>query len=278
MTDLKVLDLFCGQGGATAGYLQAGFSYAMGIDSDELQLNRYFGTWKVLGDWRQNLEALAWDADFIHASPPCQRHSKMQPHKMTKARWGDATEISVEHEDYIGECREALKKIGKPFVIENVVGSPLENPILLCGCMFGLTVNITSRRRTAKSYVTESKRALKACVKYKCNDPSVGIQSYPDDKPFVVRFTRERLFEAYGFELTPKQHDIEFHSRYPNISIVNGSDTDTFHLLGHHDPTRREKLEALQVPWMDLHGVAESIPPAYARYVGTQFLESRRAA
>jgi DNA (cytosine-5)-methyltransferase 1 len=41
-----------------------------------------------------------------------------------------------EHPDLVPEVRALLKEIGKPYVIENVEGAPLENYITLCGTMF----------------------------------------------------------------------------------------------------------------------------------------------
>lgn len=64
--------------------------------------------------------------DAIHASPPCQAYSEAQ-----KLRAND-------HPDLIPPVREALLDLGKPYVIENVMGAPLKNPVMLCGAMFGL--------------------------------------------------------------------------------------------------------------------------------------------
>ena len=36
--------------------------------------------------------------------------------------------------------REKLRAWGGPYIIENVVGAPLEDPVILCGSMFGLDV------------------------------------------------------------------------------------------------------------------------------------------
>lgn len=69
--------------------------------------------------------------DVIHASPPCQAYSTM-----TK-KWGR----SSEHPNLIGPVRDRLIEIGAPYVIENVVGAPLRDPVLLCGSMFELGAN-----------------------------------------------------------------------------------------------------------------------------------------
>jgi DNA (cytosine-5)-methyltransferase 1 len=73
----------------------------------------------------------SWMEDFqaIHASPPCQRYSVgTKQHKTME-----------NHPDYIAEIRAYLIKSGLPYIIENVPGAPLINPITLCGSIFGQT-------------------------------------------------------------------------------------------------------------------------------------------
>jgi len=65
----------------------------------------------------------------VHASPPCQRYSKA-----SICRPG----LAARYPDLIPPVRRALRKLGKPSIIENVPGSPLTNPVTLCGTMFGL--------------------------------------------------------------------------------------------------------------------------------------------
>ncbi|MCY7346202.1 MAG: hypothetical protein LH614_08255 [Pyrinomonadaceae bacterium] len=65
---------------------------------------------------------------FIHASPPCQLFTTFN-HLTTK-----------DYKDLIEPVRQRLKATGKPYITENVVGAPLENPVMLCGTMFGLRV------------------------------------------------------------------------------------------------------------------------------------------
>jgi DNA (cytosine-5)-methyltransferase 1 len=71
--------------------------------------------------------------DAIAASPPCQTHSRTKHLR-------DAQGKSTSKEDLIPETREALVRVGVPYVIENVPGAPLVNPIVLCGSSFGLRV------------------------------------------------------------------------------------------------------------------------------------------
>ena len=69
--------------------------------------------------------------DVIHASPPCQAHTKAQ--QLAKAR-NDGK--YPEHPDLIAQTRDLLIKSGKPYIIENVSGAPLINPIKLSGTQF----------------------------------------------------------------------------------------------------------------------------------------------
>jgi DNA (cytosine-5)-methyltransferase 1 len=128
---LKLLDLFCGAGGASRGYALAGFEIT-GID---LKHGKRYPFKYIQGDVLAYLKDLDFlrSFDVIHASPPCQTHSITQ--HLRKAQGKTTSKL-----DLIPETRAALIASGKPYIIENVVGSPLINPVLLCGSAFSLKV------------------------------------------------------------------------------------------------------------------------------------------
>ena len=66
---MKLLDLFCGGGGAAVGYHRAGFADITGVDID--QHDNYPFSF-VRGDALEYLAAHGHKYDAIHASPPCQ--------------------------------------------------------------------------------------------------------------------------------------------------------------------------------------------------------------
>lgn len=119
---LKALDLFCCAGGASAGLVRAGFE-VHGVD---LAPQPEY-PWRFLQADALSVEMRGFD--LIWASPPCQAHSRA-----TK-RWKDAV-----HLDLIPATRARLKASGALYIIENVIGAPLDNPVMLCGSMFGLGV------------------------------------------------------------------------------------------------------------------------------------------
>lgn len=125
---MRLLDLFCGAGGCSVGYHRAGFDQIVGVDINP-QKNYPFEF--VKGDALEYLSRHGHEFDAIHASPPCQRYSVA-----TKSIPG----LSDSHPDLVPETREMLLAIAKPFVIENVVGAPMDEPLLLCGSMFKLLV------------------------------------------------------------------------------------------------------------------------------------------
>jgi DNA (cytosine-5)-methyltransferase 1 len=126
----RLLDLFCGAGGAAMGYHRAGFD-VVGVD---IVPQPHYPFLFVQGDALDYLRLVDLDRyDAIHASPPCQAYSQ------GKNIWH--TRLPRErHPDLVGPTRGLLKATGLPYVMENVVGAPLTNYVTLCGDMFGLGV------------------------------------------------------------------------------------------------------------------------------------------
>lgn len=118
----RLLDLFCGAGGAAMGYYRAGFDI-VGVDLEPQPLYPFSFI-------RADAMTYPLDGfDVIHASPPCQAYcplsairaaAKMRPR-------------------LIEPIRERLIAAGSAYVIENVGGAPLQG-VLLCGSVFGLRV------------------------------------------------------------------------------------------------------------------------------------------
>jgi DNA (cytosine-5)-methyltransferase 1 len=117
----RLLDLFCGAGGAAMGYHRAGFE-VVGVDINP-QPHYPF-------EFHQ-ADALTFPLDgydAIHASPPCQAYSIMRNLPWLKGR---------EYWDSIPPTRDLLATATVPWVMENVRGSPLDG-VFLCGQMFQL--------------------------------------------------------------------------------------------------------------------------------------------
>jgi DNA (cytosine-5)-methyltransferase 1 len=125
----RLLDLFCGAGGCSEGYRRAGFE-VVGVDINP-QPNYPFKFWR--SDALRFLQLdppqdIASNFDAIHASPPCQAYSSLSGFTTKK------------YPELIEPVRELLQATGLPYVIENVVGAPLIDPVRLCGSSFGLGV------------------------------------------------------------------------------------------------------------------------------------------
>ena len=120
----KCLDLFCCAGGAGVGISRAGFE-VIGVDiAPQPEYPFEF----VRGD---ALEADLTGFDFVWASPPCQCFTK----------YGNCRpNLADKYEDLIEATRQKLTAWGGAWIMENVIGAPLHNPITLCGSMFGLDV------------------------------------------------------------------------------------------------------------------------------------------
>ena len=122
----RLLDLFCGAGGAAAGYHRAGFE-VVGVD---VRPQPHFPFEFVCADVMDLPPAFLASFDAIHASPPCQAYTVLARRHPDRA-----------YPRLVEAVREALRASGRPYVIENVAGAPLLDPVVLCGTMFpGLRV------------------------------------------------------------------------------------------------------------------------------------------
>ena len=132
MSEPRLLDLFCGAGGAAMGYSRAGFD-VVGVDIEPQPHYPFeFHQGDALG-WLGVVNPLGIGTRFdaIHASPVCYGWSKMRD-----CRPGSKDD----QPDYITPLRPLLEATGLPWVVENVPGAPLDNPIRICGSGLGLTL------------------------------------------------------------------------------------------------------------------------------------------
>lgn len=137
-----LLDLYCNAGGATRGYQRAGF-HVVGVDNQP-QPN-YCGDEFIQADAVEFLERMVAGGTYewrgpglfagVHASPPCQTWTayRRKGHGV-----GDSAPALIEVTR--GLLRQWAAEWSIPYVIENVPGAPLHNPVQLCGTGFGLDV------------------------------------------------------------------------------------------------------------------------------------------
>lgn len=121
----RLLDLFCGAGGASMGYSRAGFDVT-GVD---IAPQKHYPFEFHQADALAYATEHGHEYDVIHASPPCQSYSVTKQWAHSKPK-------------LIADVRCVLRATGKPFVIENVSGAirDMQSVLMLCGLGFGLKV------------------------------------------------------------------------------------------------------------------------------------------
>jgi len=117
---MKILDLFCGAGGASMCISLAGHTVE-GVDINP-QPDYPFMFYQ---DDARTVSLDGYDAYF--ASPPCQAYS------YSTAQWRQA---GKEYPDYVDIIRQRLLATGKQVVMENVVRSTIRKDIILSMGMF----------------------------------------------------------------------------------------------------------------------------------------------
>jgi DNA (cytosine-5)-methyltransferase 1 len=170
----KLLDLFCGAGGAAVGYHRAGFETIVGVD---IKPQPRYPFQFVQADALEYLTCFWSRFDAIHASPPCQHYSMMSVNLGTSDRYPDLVQYVV----------SGLERIGLPFAVENVPGAPMRPSITLCGSHFGLRV---ARHRHFESNAIEF-NLLPSCAHH-----DEMVTAYGSGTPVWMRERRRRQGKA----------------------------------------------------------------------------------
>lgn len=226
---VRCLDLFCCAGGAGEGYRRAGFDVT-GVDIRPQPRNPHRF---IRGDALEYLREHGHDFDFIHASPPCQAHTAM------RTMWN-----AKKHADLIGPTRELLERTGKPWVMENVEGAPLRNPIRLCGTMFGLGVGDAELRRH-RLFETSAHGWAPVFIP-ECQHGSRVVGIYGGHVRNRIRTTG---IYGEGCRDSVRKHD-----------------------KGVDDFTVEDGRKAMGIDWMTLAELCQAIPPAYTEFLGKHAL------
>ena len=204
------------------GYSMAGFDL-LGVDNRPQPNYPY--------EFRQaNALEVLQDVDFVrkfdlvHASPPCQKHTRAK--HLREAQGGKS-----KYEDLLTPTLELLRKIGIPWVVENVPGAPgMENAVVECGSSYGLKV------RRHRLFMSDEIPLVRSKCNHKAQGKPIGVYHIMGDTCKGVCKKTGRL-------------------------VVGGSTAKTLD----------EGLWAMgvkrNISWQELK---EGFPPAYTKHVGEQ--------
>lgn len=220
----RLLDLYCGEGGAAQGYARAGFE-VVGVDTFEGFSQSRYPFQSHRADALEYLAAHGHEFDVVHASPPCQHAS--------------AGTRGLDRSDYprlIEPSRALLQSLGCTYVIENVRGADLIDPIELCGCMFDLT----SR----------------------------------DDDGEELHLRRARRFEASVPLGHPRAHDHQGQRWVAGSYGGARRDKHIARQVRHggYVPAKPVQQALLGIDWMSERGMHQSVPPAYTEWIGRRLI------
>ena len=230
---MRLLDLFCGAGGAAVGYHRAGFDEIVGVDIKPMP--RYPFTF-VQADALEYVAAHGHEFDAIHASPPCQAYSIMRNLPWLRDK---------EYPRLIAPTAEALNKIGVPWIIENVMGAKLASGWLR-GTMFGLPFFRHRFFWTGGWFWLQPSHQPHTLV----IRPSGSVGSRARD----VVATRDRR----GKELTRR--------------VIGNGAQHIMANVGHAAGVGAVR-EAMGLSLMTRGELTQAIPPAYTEFIGRQLLE-----
>lgn len=254
MSRPRLLDLFCGEGGASVGYHRAGWD-VFGVDlggrkkdgTPTLGPLRHYPFEYHRGDALAYLAQHGHEYDAIHASPPCQGYSI--------ATAGNPA-ARAKHKRLIAATRELLELAERPYVIENVelAIAQMRRPITLCGRMFGLSAD----DEDGEPLVLDRHRLFESNVPL----------TYPSH-PSHERDPRS-VGGVYGGSRRAKSDGVE--RTLAEWAPLDRHAAKHVRKGGYVPRSKRVQQALLGIDWMTVKGMQESIPPVYTEHIGLQLI------
>lgn len=233
-----LLELYSGAAGAGMGYENAGFT-VVSVDiepqprcpfpflqADALKVLDMLICGEVLPFSMDGVHAThrlgLEDFVGIHTSPPCQGYSRM-----SNCRPG----LAETYPKLVDPTRDRLIEAGLPYVIENVVGAPLIDPITLCGTMFG--------------YELYRHRLFEA--------------SFPVHAPVMQPGCSDDV---------PPHPECGWPHVMPASKAGHWKPGTVMSVAGHFSPVQKGR-QVMGINWMNRDEMAEAVPPFYTEYIGS---------
>lgn len=207
------------------GYARAGFK-VVGVD---INPQKRFPFTFIQADALAYVAEMGHVYDAIHASPPCQAYS------ITKTVWN----AKKGHPDLLAPTRDALDKIGRPYVIENVPGAPMSAHVVLCGSMFNLHVGEWELRR------------------HRLFELSGFFFLTPDCQH------RRPVLGVYGGHARDRRRTLSVYG--------TGGGGQSENAWGAKANVAQAKA-IMGIDWMTGAEISQAIPPAYTEYIGQQLM------
>ncbi len=251
------------------GYHHAGFDEIVGVDiAPQARYPFEF----VQADALEYVAEHGHEFDAIHASPPCQGYSIMHNLPWLRGR---------EYPLLLLPTMEMLEGLGKPYVVENVMGARHGSKTLkkrgleahglkagwLCGAMFGLPFY---RHRLFASnwfWLAPGHPKHRGQVVMPVGDSMTPGQRERKRHPNPVN-SAWRETDDGALNIRPGYEKVPF--AYPTLTNwQNGTDAVG---IGHAKGWRLA-AEAMGIDWMKRDELTQAIPPAFTEFIGTQLLE-----
>ena len=292
---MKLLDLFCGAGGAAMGYARAGFEEIMGVD---MLPQPHYPFPFVQADALEYLAAHGEEFDAIHASPPCQGYSVM--HNLPWLR-------GKEYPLLILPIIEMLEGLGKPYVVENVMGARhgakglkkrgLEAHGLragwLCGVMFSMPFYrhrlfaanwlwLAPEHPRHKDAIQRGRnlggraaRLVTIPTRSGNFEPYWREKRRKDERPKDAKISLSNMGIG-GVKYREGYEHVEF--SMPTLTNWQGNSAQASGVGIGHAKGWRLAAEAMGIDWMTRDELTQAIPPTYTEFVGKQLLEQLSGA